>query len=108
MNCGVNRLSSDPWWSEYLLQHALGDLHVLHGDDVAELVQGVNVPDLIHELHTAQSIRDTSQQSVLGFLIMFSKNKDLSYFRTKQSAGLTSHLMKGLEMARTVRMNHVG
>lgn len=67
MNCGVNRLSSDPWWSEYLLQHALGDLHVLHGDDVAELVQGVNVPDLVHELHTAQSIRDTSQQSAFRF-----------------------------------------
>lgn len=67
MNRGDNRLSGDPWWSEYLLQHALGDLHVLHGDDVAELVQGVNVPDLVHELHTAQSIRDTSQQSGFRF-----------------------------------------
>lgn len=45
--------------SEYLLQHALGDLHVLHGDDLAEFLQGVNVPDLIHELHAAENISNT-------------------------------------------------
>lgn len=42
--------------SEYLLQHTLRDLHVLHGDDLAEFLQGVNVPDLIHELHAAEDI----------------------------------------------------
>lgn len=42
--------------SEYLLQHTLRDLHVLHGDDLAEFLQGVNVPDLIHELHAAENI----------------------------------------------------
>lgn len=49
----VNCLSGDPWWSEYLLQNTLGDLHVLHGNDLAEFIQGVNILDLIHELHTA-------------------------------------------------------
>lgn len=90
MNCGVNRLSSDPWWSEYLLQHALGDLHVLHGDDVAELVQGVNVPDLIHELHTAQSIRDTSQQSVFGFWGEIHKQPD--HFATYLNSLIPNHV----------------
>lgn len=45
--------------SGYLLQHTLGDLHVLHGDDLAEFPQGVNVADLIHELHTAENINTT-------------------------------------------------
>ena len=44
--------------SEYLLQHTLGDLHVLHGDDLAEFLQGVNVPDLIHELHAAETVNN--------------------------------------------------
>lgn len=29
---------------------------MLHGDDLAEFLQGVNVPDLVHELHTAENI----------------------------------------------------
>lgn len=90
MNCGANRLSSDPWWSEYLLQHALGDLHVLHGDDVAELVQGVNVPDLIHELHTAQSIRDTSQQSVCRFWGEI--HMQLDHFATHRHSLISDHV----------------
>lgn len=45
-----------PGGSEYLLQHTLRDLHMLHGDDLAELLQGVNVTNLVHELHTAESI----------------------------------------------------
>lgn len=46
-----------PGGSEYLLQHTLRDLHVLHGDDLAEFLQSVNVTDLIHELHAAGNIQ---------------------------------------------------
>lgn len=45
--------------SEYLLQHTLRDLHMLHRDDLAELPQRVNIPDFIHELHTAENIKNT-------------------------------------------------
>lgn len=40
--------------SEYSLQHTLRDLHMLHGDDLAEFLQGLDVADFIHELHTAE------------------------------------------------------
>lgn len=41
--------------SEHLLQHTLWDLHMLHGDDLAQLLQGVNVSDFIHELDAAEN-----------------------------------------------------
>lgn len=41
----------------YLLQHTLGNLHMLHGDELAELLQSVNIANLIHELNTAEDIK---------------------------------------------------
>ena len=37
----------------YLLQDTLWNLDVHHGDDLAELVQAIDIANLIHELHTA-------------------------------------------------------
>lgn len=51
--------------SEYLLQHALRDLHMLHGDDLTEFLQGVNVPDLIHELHAAERKNINNMQIIV-------------------------------------------
>lgn len=40
----------------YLLLHTLGNLHVFHGDELAEFLQSVNIANLIHELNTAEDI----------------------------------------------------
>lgn len=48
---------------EYLLQYALRDLHMLHGDNLTELLQGVNISDLIHELHTAGTVNNMLLES---------------------------------------------
>lgn len=45
--------------SEYLLQHTLRDLQMLHRDDLAEFLQRVNISDFIHELHTADNTSNT-------------------------------------------------
>lgn len=38
---------------KYSLQHTLGNLHVLHGDNLSQLLQAVHIADLLQELHTA-------------------------------------------------------
>lgn len=48
--------TATPGGSEYLLQHTLRDLHMLHGNDLAEFLQSVNIADFINELLTAESM----------------------------------------------------
>lgn len=44
----------------YLLHHTLRDMYVLHGNDICQFIQGVDILDLIHELHTAEGDRATT------------------------------------------------
>lgn len=56
-----------PGGRQYSQQHAVGDLHVLHGDYLAEFCQGVNISDLIQELHTVEKINSINPASHLLF-----------------------------------------
>lgn len=38
----------------YLLHNALRNMDVLHGDDLCQFIQAVDILDLIQELHTAE------------------------------------------------------
>lgn len=135
----------------YSLQHALGNLHVLHGDKHAQLVQRVHVADLIQELHATAQTSGTQKKNVINYSNYFLRGGNWFFFFffsnpvTCYSPNIffffppfffllqdpqNSHfqnwititekhaypfslenvadLMKGLEMARMVRMNHVG
>ena len=106
--------------SEYLLQHTLRDLHMLHGDDLAQLRQWVNVTDFIHELHTEENIEPhvvSATDAPVGLCnsnsFMYCVGFNINPFifclvSVISDSWAHPHLMKGLEMARTVRMNHVG
>lgn len=59
---------------------------MLHGDYVAQFLQGVNVSDLIHELHTLKN--DTQKYSKKKFFFL----SDL-LFSPKQTASYTFLLL---------------
>lgn len=103
-----------PGGSKYLLQHTVGNMDVLHGDDLSQFIQAVHILDFIQELHTAEekftkSLVRPKPLNILDFTIP--KMKIFLHCRPcliQHLLFLVYYLIKGLDIARTVRMNHVG
>lgn len=64
----------------YSLQHALGNLHVLHGDKHAQLVQRVHVADLIQELHTTARTSSTHKKNKCNKLFKLFLGGETDFF----------------------------
>lgn len=48
---------SPPAGDVHLLQHTLGDLHMLHGNNLSQFLQTLDVTDLIHKFHTGEKLK---------------------------------------------------
>lgn len=92
-------------------------MDVLHGDDLSQFIQAVHILDLIQELHTAEekfskkSCKSKKKKTlnIHNFTISKMKNfLDCRLCLMQHFLFLLYYLIKGLDIARTVRMNQVG
>ena len=86
-------------------------MDVLHGDDLSQFIQAVHILDLIQELHTAEeNVSFFSKQNLNIHSSSISKMKNFWHRPCLKQHFLIvlCYLIKGLDIARTVRMNHVG